>query len=62
MRRSKERLREIKELGLPKWRCTGKCANCICGIVTGKDGTEHHVNLLRKERNDKVHNTTETDH
>jgi hypothetical protein len=62
MRRSKERVREIKGLSLPKWKCTKDCANCICGIIRDKSGNEHHVNLLRGKANAEIHNTAETDH
>ena len=48
MRRSKERTRELTEFGVPRWRCTGDCGSCICGIIRHKDGTESHINTMRK--------------
>ena len=63
MRRSKERAKEIAEFGIPKWRCRGDCSNCICGIVTRRDGTEHHNNLMseRSERIVKLYNPVSPD-
>ena len=47
MRRSKEKTRMIEAFNIPKWKCTGKCYNCICGIVKDEDGTETHVKPTR---------------
>lgn len=52
MRRSKEKARVINTqivggISVPKWKCTGDCYNCICGIVTTEDGTESHVKPTR---------------
>ena len=62
MRRSKERTIGVDEIGIKKWRCTGDCWNCVCGLITKGDGTSHHVNLLRGGKDAKIHDTTEADH
>lgn len=63
MRRSKEKTRELTEFGVPKWRCSGSCETCICGIIRHPDGTETHVNLIRKgEPHVELHHTAEADH
>ena len=49
MRRSKERA--VNEswgvYGIPKWKCTGKCSQCICGLVMDSFGVWSHVNITR---------------
>ena len=40
MRRSKEKTH--------RWKCTGKCKTCICGITIDQEGNEEHVNPLSK--------------
>lgn len=52
----------MTEFGVPKWRCTGDCGSCICGIIRDKSGNEHHVNLIRGKTNAEIYNTAETDH
>ena len=45
MRRRKEKLNTPFHRS---WKCTNKCTECICCIVTLSDGTEQHLNLLGK--------------
>ena len=61
MRRSKERTSGIDEFGMGGWKCTGRCVQCICGIVMDKYGTERHVSFTRGEHNVKVYDTIEAD-
>ena len=49
MRRSKERA--VNEswgvYGIPGWKCTGKCSQCICGLVMDSFGVWSHVTITR---------------
>lgn len=60
MRARKESGRIMDGFSVPKWECKGDCYNCICGIVKEKDGTEHHVNLMRGEKNAQIHDTADS--
>lgn len=44
MRRSKERANNEswKIYGIPKWKCTGECERCICGMKKGYKGAWEH--------------------
>lgn len=44
MRRSKEEASRWswKTYGIPKWKCTGNCESCICGLVKTWKGTWEH--------------------
>ena len=60
MRRSKEHTSGIDEFGISRWRCKGKCTNCICGIITDKYGNDSHVSFTREgEHYAKIHDTIE---
>ena len=51
MRRSKERA--VNEswaiYGIPKWRCTGDCAKCICGMKQDIKGVWEHNSFETKK-------------
>ena len=62
MRRSKERTSGIDEFGISGWKCTGRCTNCMCGIIMDKYGTERHVSFTREGNHyAKVYDTFEAD-
>lgn len=42
MRRSKEHTRSWTVYGIPKWRCTGECERCICGMKQDDKGIWEH--------------------
>ena len=42
MRRSKEKARAVTPFGFPKWRCTGECRACVCGMVKLSSGNWVH--------------------
>lgn len=45
MRRSKERAsnESWKVYGIPKWKCTEDCENCICGLRKDWKGQWEHI-------------------
>lgn len=44
MRRSKEKAGEgVRDIR--RFRCTGECKSCICGMIKRSDGTWEHVQL-----------------
>lgn len=51
MRRSKEKLNTPYHR---PWKCTGKCASCVCCIATLSDGTEQHINLMGKQLREQL--------
>ena len=45
MRKSKER---CLTPFYKRWKCTGECKECICGIEKEENGLEHHITRGRK--------------
>lgn len=44
MKRSKEKCLRRTETGMTyRWKCTGKCEECICCLIKQDDGTWLHV-------------------
>lgn len=45
MKRSKEKAsnESWKIYGIPEWKCTGECANCICGMKQNSKFEWEHI-------------------
>lgn len=49
-RRCDEPMRRSKEKPGSRWKCKGKCKECLCCIEMDFNGNEEHINLMNNAR------------